>query len=55
MGSKPHYGSNLATHETGRTISSKLLFDQLRELIIQHEGDEYKLRITANNKLILTK
>lgn len=26
-----------------------------REVIIIHEGDEYRLRLTSNNKLILTK
>ena len=26
-----------------------------RELVIEHEGQEYRLRITASGKLILTK
>ncbi len=26
-----------------------------REVIIVHQGDEYHLRLTSNNKLILTK
>ncbi len=26
-----------------------------REVIIIHQGDEYRLRMTSNNKLILTK
>ncbi len=40
---------------TNHRIASKTLFNKTRELVIEHEGHEYKLRITANNKLILTK
>lgn len=40
---------------TNHRITSKTLFNKTRELVIEHEGHEYKLRITANNKLILTK
>lgn len=36
-------------------ITSEVLFNKVRELVIQHEGEDYRLRITANNKLILTK
>ena len=36
-------------------IDSIALLDSCKELIIQHMGDDYKLRITGNNKLILTK
>jgi hemin uptake protein HemP len=38
-----------------RQISSKLLLDGARELVIQHQGSEYYLRLTRNDKLILTK
>lgn len=37
------------------TISSKELLREAQELIITHAGEEYRLRITSNNKLILTK
>ncbi|MFO1390923.1 MAG: hemin uptake protein HemP [Agitococcus sp.] len=37
------------------TIESKHLFAVGREIRIMHEGEEYRLRITSNNKLILTK
>jgi len=37
------------------TISSKELLQSTQELIIMHAGEEYRLRITSNNKLILTK
>jgi hemin uptake protein HemP len=36
-------------------ISSAALFAGGRELVIRHGEDEYRLRITGNNKLILTK
>ncbi|MDK9719097.1 MAG: hemin uptake protein HemP [Trichlorobacter sp.] len=38
-----------------RTITSEKLFGDLQEIIIQHAGESYHLRITSNNKLILTK
>lgn len=37
------------------TIDSHNLFAVSREIRISHEGEEYRLRITSNNKLILTK
>ncbi len=36
-----------------RTTSSALLGDQ-RELIIEHHGRDYRLRLTQQGKLILT-
>jgi hemin uptake protein HemP len=36
-------------------VSSEALFSKLRELVVTHGDHEYKLRLTANNKLILTK
>lgn len=46
--------------ELGRTkspllIDSQALFAGRRELIIEHEGERYQLRLTRQNKLILTK
>lgn len=38
-----------------KVISSEELFEGLQELIIIHADEEYRLRITASNKLILTK
>jgi hemin uptake protein HemP len=35
-------------------ISSAELMRQQRELIIEHDGREYRLRVTHNGKLILT-
>ncbi len=37
------------------TISSAALLAGARELLIRHGDEEYRLRLTANNKLILTK
>lgn len=38
-----------------RRISSQRLLAGERELVIQHMGSEYHLRLTRNGKLILTK
>lgn len=38
-----------------KAYTSQVLFGDLNEIIISHAGEEYRLRITANNKLILTK
>jgi hemin uptake protein HemP len=40
---------------TGHRIDSRDLFIGTREVIIQHSGEIYRLRLTAHNKLILTK
>ncbi|WP_084264581.1 hemin uptake protein HemP [Sneathiella glossodoripedis] len=36
-------------------IDSKELFECTRQLCILHNGSEYKLQLTGNGKLILTK
>jgi hemin uptake protein HemP len=38
-----------------RHVSSHALLAGARELVIQHQGGEYRLRLTRNDKLILTK
>jgi len=55
-------GSEQRTSMAGRTIrivenrlDSRDLFVATREVIIVHGGDHYRLRLTAQNKLILTK
>jgi hemin uptake protein HemP len=40
---------------TGDRIDSLDLFINTREVTIAHGGDIYRLRLTAQNKLILTK
>ncbi len=38
-----------------RRIESGGLFEGAREVVIVHRGQEYRLRITKSDKLILTK
>lgn len=38
-----------------KLISSENLFDTGKEVLIQHRGEQYHLRLTRNDKLILTK
>ena len=37
------------------SVSSAALFRGQREIVIVHRGQEYRLRITKSDKLILTK
>jgi hemin uptake protein HemP len=39
----------------GNRIDSRELFSSEREIIIAHGDDNYRLRLTSQNKLILTK
>jgi len=48
--------STASTHsESGHRIDSAFLLQGGRELRIAHAGEEYRLRLTRNDKLILTK
>lgn len=47
--------SSAAVSTAMRHVSSHELLAGARELVIQHQGDEYHLRLTRNDKLILTK
>jgi len=38
-----------------RRLESATLFERGREVLIMHHGQEYRLRITKSDKLILTK
>ena len=40
---------------TGHELDSRDLFMGTREVIIHHGGEVYRLRLTSQNKLILTK
>ncbi len=42
-------------HTGTREIRSEVLFQGRREIVIRHNGQDYRLRITANEKLILTR
>ena len=39
----------------GHRIDSRDLFIGTREVLIHHGGEHYRLRLTAQNRLILTK
>lgn len=45
----------VAPDASTRRVSSQVLLKGGRELVIQHQGSEYHLRLTRNDKLILTK
>jgi hemin uptake protein HemP len=51
----PHSARREAPDMQTKTITCTELFGDLREIIILHAGNEYRLRITSNGKLILTK
>ncbi|WP_419906015.1 hemin uptake protein HemP [Kiloniella sp.] len=36
-------------------MSAKDLMQNSREIVIEYQGNDYRLRITSNEKLILTK
>lgn len=36
-------------------LSTEMLFRGAQEILIVHKGEQYRLRITRNDKLILTK
>lgn len=48
-------GVDATTPDTARRIDSTALFSGANEVIIEHDGDSYRLRCTAKGKLILTK
>ena len=48
-------GQRKATEERPRIITSADLFQGSKELLITHAGELYRLRLTRNDKLILSK
>jgi hemin uptake protein HemP len=44
-----------ADNAAPRIVSSESLLAGQRELLIQHGSEQYRLRLTASNKLILVK
>lgn len=50
---KSQDGRKMAT--TKPRFNCQQLFGTQNEIIIEHQGDDYRLRITSNGKLILTK
>lgn len=49
------FGRQAKSRPRRRCVSSRALLGEERELVIEHEGIEYVLRLTRQNKLILTK
>jgi hemin uptake protein HemP len=52
--SEPTHAAPVASRSAQRIDSHRLLAGG-RELVIDHAGQEYRLRLTRNDKLILTK
>jgi hemin uptake protein HemP len=50
----PGNASLPAQSGTLHRVSSEALFGSRREVVILHNGREYRLRLTQNGKLILT-
>ena len=54
LSSRPPIDSGERTLPSG-AIPTDFLFDGAQEALISHNGEHYRLRITRNGKLILTK
>ena len=53
---RPHFPFTPALRESPKPrLNSSDLFRQGSELIIEHRGEEYRLKLTRNDKLILNK
>ncbi len=59
LGLKDHGATPIVGERTiavrGNMLDSKELFSGSREVIIAHGSESYRLRLTSQNKLILTK
>lgn len=53
--SRPPASVPVTERPDGRMIDSADLFRGAREMLIQHRGETYRLRLTGANKLILVK
>ena len=54
MSARPSVDAD-ATRDAPRVVDSAPLFSGRREIVIRHGGNEYRLRVTRADKLILTK
>jgi len=50
-----HISSATTSNKQPPRITSRSLFGASSEVVIEHDGQEYRLRITRHGKLILTK
>lgn len=48
-------GSEYCNKSGPARFDSRALLQAAREIIIEHDGTDYRLRLTSNGKLILTK
>ena len=48
-------GSEYGNKARPARFDSRSLLQTAREIIIEHDGTDYRLRLTSNGKLILTK
>jgi hemin uptake protein HemP len=51
----PPLPSSVPPSEPPPIVLARQLFGQRREIVIEHDGVRYRLRITRRNKLILQK
>ncbi len=51
----PFFTRHYQSQHSLPVLQSNQLFSLGREIRILHEGEEYRLRLTRNNRLILTK
>lgn len=52
---KQQPSANQAASDSVRVIDSETLFQGQKLVVIQHEGEDYRLILTRNNRLILQK
>lgn len=52
---QPSSSATVPLHGQSPRIESRELLSGSREVVIDHSGVEYRLRVTRNDKLILTK
>ena len=51
----PAAGTSQGARRSVPRVTTEVLLAGGRELVIQHRSEEYRLRLTSNGKLILTK
>lgn len=52
---KPDGPNAVPAEPPAPVVQAKQLFGENREIVIEHDGERYKLRITRRGKLILQK
>jgi len=52
---KPRFAASVERPAARPRLNSQELFRHSNEIVIEHHGEEYRLRLTRNDKLILNK